>query len=652
MKLSIVIVNYNVEHFLENCLNSVTNALKGVDSEVFVVDNKSVDGSVEMVKQRFPQVKLIVNQENQGFSKANNQAIKQCTGEYILLLNPDTVVEEDTFLKCIRYMDQHQGVGGLGIKMIDGKGNFLPESKRSLPTPYVAFYKIFGLSNLFPHSKRFGRYHLGHLSKDQNHSIEILSGAYMFLRKSVLDHIGLLDENFFMYGEDIDLSYRIIKAGYENHYFSESSIIHYKGESTKKSSINYVFVFYRAMIIFAKKHFSNKNAKSFSTLINMAIYVRAFLAIITRTLRNLLLPITDAIVLFLGTYGFKSLYEVNKFKQGGSYPEELETYGIPIILLLYFLAFLFNGAYYLPTRLISIAKGALTGALMLLITYALLDEEYRFSRAIIVFTASWSILIIPLYRIIFNLLGIRRFMDEKKPRIAIVGQEKEVERISKFINNTVIQAEQIIYIHPSESSESKINYQGNLNHLRDIVEIYNINEIIFCAQDMDNKRIIECMSIIDNDKVNYKIAPSESLYIIGSNSIEHSGEYYIIGSNTILKQVNQQNKRVFDFSLAFLLLITSPLLLLINQFKLSLFSNLFKVLVGRITFVGFYNSTQFKSENLKLKNGILSPIDLQQEEYINETFISQTNLEYGRDYSIFKDLEIVLKNLHRLSRTT
>lgn len=652
MKLAVVIVNYNVEHFLENCLNSVFNALKDIPSEVIVVDNKSVDGSVEMVKSKFPKVRLMVNAQNEGFSKANNQAIKSSTAEYILLLNPDTVVEEDTFNKCLSYMDSHGKVGGLGIKMIDGKGNFLPESKRSLPTPSVAFYKIFGLSNLFPKSKRFGRYHLGHLSKDENHSIEILSGAFMLLRHSVLDKIGLLDENFFMYGEDIDLSYRIIKAGYENHYFSESSIIHYKGESTKKSSINYVFVFYKAMIIFAKKHFSSKNAKSFSTLINFAIYIRAFLAIITRTLKNLLLPIIDALVIFSGSYGFKVIYEANKFKQGGGYPDEVESYGIPIIILIYFISFLFNGAYYLPSRLISIVKGAFVGSLLLLITYSLLDEDYRFSRAIILFTAAWSIIVIPFYRILFNLFGIRKFMDESNPRIAIVGGKHEVDRISQFIKNTVIQADQIIFINPFESVSENDIYQGNLNHLNDIVQIYDITEIIFCAKDIDNKRIIESMSLIDNDKVNYKIAPSESLYIIGSNSIEHSGEYYILGSNTILKQVNQQNKRVFDLLMGALLILLSPILIIFNRFKISLLTNLFLVFIGKISLVGFYNSNLYKLENLKLKTGILNPIDLQKSEYVNDTLIEQANLEYGRNYSIFKDLEIVLKNLHHLGRTT
>jgi GT2 family glycosyltransferase len=266
VKLSVIIVNYNVEYFLEQCLNSVCKALEKTKGEVWVVDNNSIDGSCSMVKTKFPQVHLIENKVNTGFSKANNQAIALSKGEYVLLLNPDTVVEEDTFSKTVAFMDAHPEAGGLGVKMIDGKGHFLPESKRGLPTPSVAFYKIFGLSALFPRSRRFSKYHLGYLDKDKTHEIEILSGAFMMMRKSVLDKIGYLDEAFFMYGEDIDMSYRIILAGSKNYYFPETRIIHYKGESTKKSSVNYVFVFYNAMIILQKNISPKKTQKLFLSL--------------------------------------------------------------------------------------------------------------------------------------------------------------------------------------------------------------------------------------------------------------------------------------------------------------------------------------------------------------------------------------------------
>ena len=196
MKLSVVIVNYNVEYFLEQCLHSVHRAMQGIEGEVFVVDNNSVDGSLKMLAQKFPEVKVIANKDNVGFAKANNQAIRISTGEYVLLLNPDTVVEDDTFAKCIAFMDSHPDAGGLGVKMVDGKGQFLPESKRGLPTPSTAFYKMFGLCKLFPHSKRFARYYMGHLSDDETNEVEILAGAFMLMRRETLDKVGLLDETF------------------------------------------------------------------------------------------------------------------------------------------------------------------------------------------------------------------------------------------------------------------------------------------------------------------------------------------------------------------------------------------------------------------------------------------------------------------------
>ena len=198
MDLSVIIVNYNVKYFLEQCLHSVEKAMEGLSVEVFVVDNNSVDGSVNHIRPKFPWVRIIENKKNLGFSKANNQAIKESSGRYVLLLNPDTVVEEQTFRKCIAFMDAHPEAGALGVKMIDGKGHFLPESKRSLPTPAVAFCKVFGLSALFPKSKRFGKYHLGYLDKNQVHAVDVLAGAFMFLRKETISKVGLLDEDYFM----------------------------------------------------------------------------------------------------------------------------------------------------------------------------------------------------------------------------------------------------------------------------------------------------------------------------------------------------------------------------------------------------------------------------------------------------------------------
>lgn len=284
MKLSVIIVNYKVKYFLEQCLHSVERAAKGVDCEVFVVDNASADGSVEYIKKRFPAVTVIASDVNLGFARANNLAIRESKGEYVLLLNPDTIVAENTFNDFIRFMDSNPDAGGCGAYMLRTDGSFAPESRRGLPTPFVAFCKMSGLAAMFPKSRTFGRYYMRYLDENEENCIDIMSGAFMFLRRSALDKAGLLDEDFFMYGEDIDLSYRILKSGYTNH-FLPSRILHYKGESTVKSSYRYVHTFYQAMQLFFKKHYSHYSIVV-SIPIKLAIWTRAMLAYVGNQFRH------------------------------------------------------------------------------------------------------------------------------------------------------------------------------------------------------------------------------------------------------------------------------------------------------------------------------------------------------------------------------
>ena len=268
MKLSIVIVSYNVRGYLENCLQSVSRALEGIEGEVFVVDNHSDDDSVETVRTQYPWVRLIENQENMGFSRANNIAIREARGEYVLLLNPDTIVEEATLREVLRFMDEHLKAGGAGVMMHNADGSLAPESRRALPTPWVSCLKMLGFTK---------RYYMSHLPWDQPSRIEVISGAFYFLRKKALDEVGLLDEDFFMYGEDIDLSYRLMKGGWENWYLPYP-ITHFKGKSTQKSDYRYVHIFYKAMLIFFRKHYSHLSL-FYALPVKMAIYFRAAIAL-------------------------------------------------------------------------------------------------------------------------------------------------------------------------------------------------------------------------------------------------------------------------------------------------------------------------------------------------------------------------------------
>ncbi|MGL4993919.1 MAG: glycosyltransferase family 2 protein [Bacteroidales bacterium] len=287
MKLSIIIVNYNVKLMLEQCLYSIERSMQPLPKEsceVIVVDNNSQDGSIEYLKPLFPRVTFIANNENLGFAKANNQALRISNAQYKLLLNPDTLLSEQTLIKVLEFMDSTPDAGAVGVKMIDTYGRFHPESKRSFPTPWNSLCKMFGISTLMPNSKIFARYHLRYLDKDQIHQVDVLSGAFMMLRDETLQKCGLLDEAFFMYGEDIDLSYRIQLSGYKN-YYHPTTILHYKGESTKKNSLRYVKIFYGAMLIFFRKHYPHYNIL-FTLIIRMAIIFRASLSSFKRLFLN------------------------------------------------------------------------------------------------------------------------------------------------------------------------------------------------------------------------------------------------------------------------------------------------------------------------------------------------------------------------------
>ena len=367
---------------MDQCLDSVVKAIKNVSAEVIIVDNNSVDGSLNMLSKKYPQFKLIANKFNGGFSKANNQAIKEANGEYILLLNPDTVVEEETFSKTIAFMDSHPNSGGLGVHMIDGRGRFLPESKRGLPTPMVAFYKIFGFSSLFPKSKRFGQYHLGHLSQFETNIVDVLSGAFMMMRSSALEKVGLLDEDYFMYGEDVDLSYRIQQAGYKNYYFAESAIIHFKGESTKRGSLNYVKMFYQAMSIFVTKHYKSSTATVFSASIKIAIWIRAIIAIISGLATKWGLIIVDSIIIFSCLRLVEKTW-VQYVRDGKHFDDKFLQIFIPGFTILFLLSAALSGIYdnlYKPSKALLASFSAI---IILLAVYSLLPEQYRFSRGVI-----------------------------------------------------------------------------------------------------------------------------------------------------------------------------------------------------------------------------------------------------------------------------
>lgn len=281
MKLSVIIVNYNVRYFLAHCLASVYSAIQGMEAEVIVVDNCSCDGSLDYLEEKFPQVQFIANTVNTGFAKANNLALSRAKGTFVLYLNPDTLVSENAIKSCLAFFESNSTVGALGVKMVDGSGIFLPESKRAFPSPLVSFYKLSGLSALFPASRRFGKYALGYLNENLVHEVEVLAGAFLMARTSLLHNSKGFDERYFMYGEDIDLSYCLQQMGYKNYYLGNVSIIHFKGESAQKGSFNHLKNFYKAMILFVDKHYKGSAGLIYRGVLKLAIIGRYMIGVAT-----------------------------------------------------------------------------------------------------------------------------------------------------------------------------------------------------------------------------------------------------------------------------------------------------------------------------------------------------------------------------------
>lgn len=641
-KLSVIIVNYNVKHFIEQCLFSVLKASENIACEVFVVDNNSVDGSVTLIKEKFPEINLIVNKTNTGFSVANNQAIRLAKGEYILLLNPDTVVQEDTFTKILTFMDSHPEAGGLGVKMLDGQGNFAPESKRGLPTPSVAFYKMFGFSRFFPKSKRFGKYHLSYLPEDQICEIDVISGAFMLMRKSVLDKIGMLDETFFMYGEDIDLSYRITKAGYKNYYFPETQIIHYKGESTKRSSLNYVVIFYKAMAIFSKKHFSGSNAFWFNALIHLAIFLKAGLALLSRFLKAFTVPILDFSAITFGLFAIKNIYQQNTGIDGDIYSEKLLSIAFPLYAAAWIIMVYFNGGYDKPIKLLKIIRGVLVGSVFILMGYSLLPEYLRFSRALILLGTAWAMICFIVTRLLFHFLKLKSYSlsSAKTKRIAIIGEEQEFNRVSALLKETHANPGFVGFVSAEINGVHNAFYIGKINQIDEIIKVHEINEIIFCAKDISSQFIINNMLTLVSSGVDFKIAPPESLSIIGSNNIDTAGDLYMIDVNSISKSNNKRNKRLLDIGVSILAIALSPVLLFIQENKSNYLLNCLNVLFGFYSWVGYGKITDKSLP--EIKRSVLSPAMLLSSDVDNNK-VKLANLRYAKDYRIEKDIVMVWK---------
>ncbi len=644
--LSIVIVNYNVRFFLEQCLESVYGSDLALQEtpgevlylEVFVVDNASVDGSVEMVREKYPQVHLIANQVNVGFAKANNQALRICRGDLILLLNPDTVVEHDTFSKCADFYTTHPDCGGLGVKMINGEGSYLKESKRGFPSPAASFYKMSGLIRFFPHSRRIAAYYMGHLSDSETNPVDILSGAFLMISRTAEEKVGLLDESYFMYGEDIDFSWRIKLAGFENYYYPGTRIIHYKGESTKRGSINYVYTFYNAMAIFVKRYFSGKNARFFNTLLHLAIWGRATLAWLKRVLQVVALPIADFVTAFAGFWCIKQLWAIYWAANIHYYPPQYTWLVIPLYILILMLCSWLYGGYLKPLKPVRIVKGMATGAAALLVFYSLLNESQRYSRALLLLGCGWTLLSTLGIRGVLSLLHLPGYeLRLKAPRrCIIVGGDEESIRVRKLYESFG-GAQIASIIHPHLDSQKLI----------DAIHVYRADEVIFCSKDISVRQIINLMTALSQQpghrqQVEYKIVPSDSDFIIGSNSINSAEDLYAEELYTIVSPLNRRNKRLLDIVFSLMLLLFSPILFWFQHRKKLYFVHCWEVLTGKKSWVG--------TRDGETRPGIFGPECAlsSHTKHLSPELKQRIHLRYLRTYKLSTDLQILIRNIFNI----
>lgn len=646
MLLSVIIVNFNVKYFLEQCLCSVTKAMRNIEGEIIVIDNNSTDGSRDFFLNKFSEVNFIWNHENEGFAKANNKALETASGDYILFLNPDTIVPEDCFEKCISFIQSKNDSIAIGLKMLDGSGKFLKESKRAFPSPMTSLYKLSGLSKFFPSSKIFSKYHLGYLDKNETHEVDVLAGAFMMMPKMITKTVGAFDETFFMYGEDIDLSYRIQKAGYKNFYFAESSIIHFKGESTKKGTLNYVRIFYKAMSVFVQKHYGGTKAGLFNFFIQAAIYLRAGLAAIAQFLKWIGLKFIDAAIILMSFWIVKYLWSAF-VKRDVNYSPNMLIIAFPVFTVIFLTASYFAGLYDNGYKQSRLNKSTLTAMLVILSVYSLLPESLRFSRGILFFGTLLAFVFMSIMRLLLlksNIIENALVKDEVNETI-IAGTETEFDEVVALLEKADMQERVFGRIETGNIEEKKTI--GKLDDLAGLLKQFPVKEIIFCEGSLSFKKIIESTSLLPR-RMRIKIFTTCSNTLIGSESKNTTGKFLSGELNYSLNfPVNRRNKNLIDVALAVFFLITFPFHFILKNHPLFFFQNVFAVLFRRKTWIGY----AIEEKDLPpLKKGVLTSTGLPPSlNTLSPKNLRAADILYAKGFHYLKDLKVVWSNYRLLS---
>ncbi len=651
--ISIVIVSYNVRDLLENCLHSVASSLHGISHEVFVVDNDSDDGSVDMVRQRFPDIRLIDSRENVGFARANNLALREARGDYLLLLNPDTLVQEDTLHTMLRFFRENGDVGMAGCKIIRPDGSLEAACRRSFPSPWNSFTKLAGLSTLFPRSPLFARYNLTYLSEDESYEVDAISGSFMMLRREVYDTIGGLDESYFMYGEDLDWCFRTQKAGWKLFYVHGTKIVHYGGESTKRSSIDATAEFYKAMQVFARKNLGLSRI-SLGT-ISLGIRLRLAFSRSQYVLSRLREPVLDALTMVL------SIMAAELLRIGALF--ELPTYAYPTVYVVAIVALLASlwatGSY--TNRQYGIVRSSLGVFLSFLVLSSLtfFFKEWGFSRAITLISSALTMLFIPGRRVLHALLNPQeRINPVTGRRTLLVGLNEQsldvLERL-KRLDDRSYDIMGLIDISRRRLGEivQGVAILGSVENIGKIIQEYRITDIILGPDVLSYGDILSMMSRTRGYDVHYRIVPKTMEFIVGKTNVDQLSAVPLLDVEySLMKPGNRFLKRSLDILVSLpLTVLLYPFLALLTKAEADgsprrLFRGMPSVLSGRRSLVGH---DEERTEGLPAfwpaKPGLTGLAQLRGGAKLSQEEMLGSMLQYVRNYSVFLDIEILMRTL-------
>lgn len=644
-KISVIIVSYNVQYFLELCLHSVFRALGTINAEVIVVDNNSSDESCALVSQKFENAILIANKDNVGFSRANNQGVAIAQGEYIHFLNPDTVVPEDFFGKSVTFLDSHLDAGSLGPRIIDGRGAYAPDSKKSFPSFWPSVFKVTGLAAIFKKSPVFNRYYAAHIGEHETAPTDILSGCCLIVRKSGMDKAGgSFDEAYFMYCEDFDLCHRLQLAGYKNYYFPETTIIHYKGESTRKLTFKYVRIFNDALALFVKKFYPKRLGSAYILMLKVVMALRTVLNWGKHLFSLLKLFIVDAALLY-GVMMLAKIFWSENVAPDVTIVTSIFLTTAPLFIIVWLLSLFLNGAYDKPYSLFRAGRGMVLGTIIVLAFYGLLPVHYRYSRGIILLSGMAGTAVLLVSRWLFSLLKFIKLVPRGQSdyKAAIAGDTEEYKQTSRILRKIKYTREVVGRI----ATDDNINSAniGTIDDIKQVQRTYRINEIIFNSGSISYEDIMNHMQHVGENSF-YKIQVPGSDFIVGSNSSQqNSDEYLSLKKYTIATAAARRNKRMLDIVVAMVLLLAAPLVLIFVENAMHILHDAVAVLSGRKTWVG-YDKTKGGMDHLPdVKAAAMPPFILT--EYYTPPAHSYVILaeRYAGEYTALEDLRLILNNL-------